>query len=118
MASQLSQQAFRRAVAPCFLRKGRNQPTVYAVALRDHPGLVKVGRTGNWERRRRAYDQWNLAPGDAISDFRTFLITEEYVDLARLELCIIERMQGEPAFGKEWFRAELGDVCDMIERTL
>jgi hypothetical protein len=101
-----------------FLPGGKSQQVIYVVTLRDQPGIVKVGRTAKWHLRRKAYSHWNLANGTGIDRERLFCITEEFVDLAKLEREILFRMPFEIVHGTEWFRAEIDEACRLIDAIL
>ncbi len=104
--------------APYFTPSGRSGSYIYAVVLVDHPGVVKIGRTIRWKSRSIAYQNWNLRDGDGIADARVFQITDEYVDLNMVEAEILHRAPWPRRHKKEWFRAELDDVCRLIDRVL
>lgn len=114
----VTRQAFRTAAAPCFVPNGRRSFVLYAVTLREHPGVVKIGRTTNWNTRRREYENWNLAAGDGLMAKRLFIITEEWADLPALEQVILETMPHRRRHGKEWFLADLVDAAEHIARVL
>jgi hypothetical protein len=101
-----------------FLPKGRTHQVIYVVCVRDHPGVVKIGRTSRWLHRRRVYANWNLSNGEAITHERTFCLTDEFIDLEKLEAEILSRAQYPLAHGYEWFRADFDDVCRFIDATL
>lgn len=101
-----------------FVPKGRSEFVIYAVALSEHPGVVKVGRSAKWKARRKAYESWNLAPGNAIEQERAFIVTEEFVDLPKLEDAILEAIPFPQRHGREWFVADFDEVCRLIERFL
>lgn len=98
----------------------RTQYVIYAVVLREHQDIVKVGRTTQWKSRRNEYDSWNFASGDGISDCLVFCITEEYADLAKIEAACIDGMALICPLhrGKEWFRGTLHDARRVIEDVL
>lgn len=99
-------------------RTGRVHQAIYAVVLREHPAIVKIGQTSKWSNRRASYASWNLrTDNDGILDERVFLINEEYVDLLRLESAVLREM-GTPTFGKEWFKADLETACRAIDRVM
>ncbi len=101
-----------------FAPSGRSHYCIYAVVVKDHPEVTKVGRTNKWKSRRNGYANWNLAKGDGIVQERVFIITDEYVDLVKLENAILKSCPFPIRFGSEWFRAEFDDVCQYIERFL
>ena len=98
----------------------RSSFTLYAVVLREHPRVVKIGRTTRWVRRRAEYDSWNFANGDGVLHCSVYDIAEEYVDLAMLEKAVINGMAANfPMFrGAEWFAASLEDAVAVIEDVL
>jgi hypothetical protein len=98
--------------------KGRSQAVIYAVVLRAHPGIVKLGRTTKWSQRRRAYDGWNLSAGDGIAEAAVYCITEEYVDLAAVEAACLGAIDRPLVRGSEWFRAEMARARETIESVL
>ena len=108
----------RAPLVRCFAPAGRSRYVLYAVSLKEHPGITKVGRAVNWERRRMAYANWNLSNGDAICREQIFTITEEYVDLAKLEKALLESLQYERRHGYEWLVAEFDEVVRAIDRFL
>ena len=102
----------------CFLPKGRSASVIYLVQVRDHPGVVKIGRTTKWNQRRKSYENWNLRAGDGIIRERTFVFTEEFVDLPALEKYLILSMPYEKAFGEEWFFAEFDEAVEHVENLV
>lgn len=109
------------ALAPKPLRMGGKRPryVIYAVVVKDHPDIVKVGRTYNWRNRRDVYAKWNLrSNNDGIAEERLFIVNEEYVDLDKLEAACLRGMPSEPVFGKEWFREELETACRVIDQVM
>lgn len=96
--------------APCFVPKGRKAFVIYAVVVKDHPSVVKIGRTYHWSSRRKSYATWNLSSQDAVIAERTFTITEDYVDLCTLEKDILVSAPFPLAFGREWFNASIEDA--------
>ena len=101
-----------------FVPKGRSVFVLYAVTLREHPEVVKVGRTTRWNNRRVAYANWNLSDGDAILFERTFTITEEFVDLPALEKALLGWLPYPLKHGYEWFVADFEEACREIDRFL
>lgn len=108
----------RGPLVKSFLPSGRTAPVIYTVSLLEQPGITKVGRTTKWCQRRRAYADWNLAHGDGIRSEATFLITEEFVDLAKLEQHILANIGLPLHWGREWFRGEFSDVTDVVRELL
>ena len=100
------------------LPKGRSNYVIYAVVLREHPTIVKLGRTTNWRNRSREYHDWNFATGDGVLASAVYCITEEYVDLAAVEAACLGAMGQLPHRGKEWFKATLQQAKDAIESVL
>ena len=92
--------------------------TIYAVTLREHPGVVKVGMTIDWNLRRKSYDNWNLRDGDAIDNYVVFLITEPYVDLAFVEAACLNALPHKRRYKVEWLYGEIGDVAGVIAMTI
>lgn len=101
-----------------FTPKGRSGLFIYAVVLRMHPDKVKIGMTRKWHLRRKSYANWDLSPGDAISEERVFRITEEFVDLEKLESHILTTFDAPIAFGAEWFRSNIDDASRHIDRVM
>jgi len=101
-----------------FMPSGRSGLYIYAVVVRHHPDIVKIGMTRKWVNRRKSYANWNLSPGDAIVEERVFRISEEFVDLERLEAHIIRTFEAPLAFGAEWFRGTLDEACRHIDRIM
>lgn len=101
-----------------FMLSGRRSYVIYAIAIRQHPGAVKVGQTSRWAARRHEYAQWDLSEDDAITAERVFTITEEFVDLARLEAAILAGLPFPIYRRREWFRADLDDVARWIDQFL
>ena len=91
---------------------------IYAVVLKDHPAVVKLGQTKKWKSRRRAYDDWNFADGDGVLRYRAYTITEEWVDLAGVEQACLARINKPVYRGREWFRGTLDDGTKAIEAVL
>lgn len=98
-------------------RTGR-APVIYAVTLVDHPGVVKIGRTMHWSSRRVAYANWNLRSGDGIANEAVYLLTEEYVDLPRLERDILALTPFPLRHGAEWFDADFESICAHIDQFI
>jgi hypothetical protein len=105
-------------LATCFVPRGRTEYVIYAVNVRDHAGITKVGRTTKWANRRVAYANWNLALGDAITGERVFRLTDEFVDLVALEAHILNSLPFARFRGNEWFVGELDDVAREIDQIL
>lgn len=101
-----------------FLPNGRSGMFIYAVSVFAHPDKVKVGMTTNWNVRRKAYASWNLSDGSAITCERVFCLTDEFVDLAKLEAHILDRMPMDIAHGKEWFFGTVDDAAREIDRVM
>ena len=93
---------------------------LYAVVLREWPGVVKVGRTTKWASRRREYDNWNFADGTGVLRCVTYVITEEYADLAALELACINgmAMMCPRHRGNEWFKGSMEGAMSVIADVL
>lgn len=98
----------------------RTQYVLYAVTLREHPGILKLGRTTKWSSRRREYDNWNFASGDGVEDCAVYIITEEYADLAALEKACLDGLATVRPIhrGNEWFKASFADGKAVIEDVL
>jgi hypothetical protein len=97
---------------------GRSRYVIYAVVLREHPHIVKLGRSMKWSQRRTAYDNWNLADGDGVLEWVAYCITEEYVDLNAVEGACIAAMGVRPYRGNEWFKSDLEHARAAIEGVL
>ena len=91
---------------------------LYAVVLKEHPTIVKVGRTINWKTRRREYDCWNLADGDGVLECATFTINEEYCCLPGLEAECLGRINAPLVRGTEWFRTNIEHAKETIRQVL
>lgn len=91
---------------------------IYAVCVRQHPDKVKIGMTANWRQRQRSYQNWDLSPGDAVTDCRVFVLTEEFVDLRKIENHILKTFTNPLAFGAEWFLGTIDDAARHIDRFL
>jgi len=93
---------------------------MYAIVLREHMDVVKVGRTTSWKSRRREYDTWNFASGDGIYESAVYCITEEYADLNGIENACIEALNNmlPKHRGNEWFRGSIHDARKVIEDVL
>ena len=89
----------RRLVGSVNVPNGRSSAVLYVVTLKEHAGVVKVGQTQKWGNRRKSYANWNLRPGDAIKAERAFVLTEQFVDLLRLECELIAQLR---AAGIHW----------------
>jgi hypothetical protein len=98
----------------------RTHYVIYAVTLREHPEIVKVGRTTQWKSRRREYDTWNFSAGDGVLDCVVYCITEEYADLAAIEAACLDGMAMICPLhrGAEWFKGSLDDARRVIEDVL
>lgn len=107
----------KRCLNPFGISQGRSNYTIYAVVLREHPSIVKIGRANNWYRRSREYTHWNFAEGDGILDLAVYCITDEYVCLRSLEDACLTAM-GRPYRRREWFKASLEQAKLAIEDTL
>lgn len=101
-----------------FLPEGRTGLFIYAVTVSHHPDKVKIGMTTKWTSRRHAYANWNLSPGDAITGERVFCISEEFVDLRKLENHILQTCGLKRAHGAEWFVGTLDDAARHIDRIM
>lgn len=101
-----------------FTPRGHSHACIYAVVLRDHPEVTKVGRTAKWRNRRKAYADWNLSNGDGILAERTFIITEEFVDLALVEEAILDELPFSRHYKREWYKADIEEVERAIDRIL
>jgi hypothetical protein len=108
----------RRPLVDSFLPKGRTGLYIYAVVVKDHPDKVKVGMTRNWTARRNAYANWNLTPGDGVLQESVFCITEEFVDLPKLENHILKTLPLARASGSEWFFGSIDDASRHIDRVM
>lgn len=91
---------------------------IYAVTVKQHPDKVKIGMTRKWKARRFSYANWDLSKGDAITAERVFCISEEFVDLAKLENHILMTFSYPVAFGNEWFYADIDDAARHIDRVM
>lgn len=98
--------------------KGRSRYVIYAVVLKEHPSIVKLGRSMRWHQRRREYDNWNFADGDGVQEFHAYCITEEYVDLNAVESACLGAMGINPYRGNEWFKSTLEHAKEAIESVL
>jgi hypothetical protein len=117
-AAEKAQVRLRSKAGPrCFVPRGRTESVIYAVTLKEHPGVTKVGRTRKWSSRRKDYDTWNLS-SEAIEAERIFCITEDYVDIAALEEHILDRLPFPRRFGREWLVADIEDVARLIDQML
>lgn len=108
----------RDPLVSTFVPSGRSGYYLYAVVLRDHPDKVKIGMTSKWKQRRQSYATWNLASGDGILDERVFAITEEFIDLKKLENHVVKTFNAPIAFGSEWFFATLDEASRHIDVVL
>ena len=104
--------------AKSFIPSGRSQLVIYAVGVDGHEGVVKIGRTTNWKSRRKSYARWNLSEVDAVKTERVYVLTEEWIDLIRVERALLSSCPFPLHYGAEWFRADFGDMCDFIESFL
>lgn len=118
--SQMQAALRKRQKAPvrCFVPRGRSSAVLYIVALKEHSGVVKVGRTTRWKNRRVFYDTWNLTPSGAIAAERVITITEDYVDLPALEAALLNWLEFPMKHGREWFIAEFEDVSRAVDEFL
>ncbi len=112
--SESQKQESSRLAAKCFVPVGSSGAVIYAVVLRDHPTVVKIGRSFRWAKRRMTYDFWNLREGDGVLDERVFCVTDEYVDLHMLESAILDAMDAPIYRGREWFVSDI----ETAERTI
>lgn len=101
-----------------FAPTGRSQHVIYVVQLFEHPDVVKIGRTTNWNGRRKSYATWNLSAGDAIARERALVITEEFVDLPRLEEALLTSLHHPRRHGREWLVADFDEVVRHVEMFL
>lgn len=101
-----------------FIPDGRSGLYIYAVVIKQHPDKVKIGMTRKWKNRRIAYANWDLSPGDAILEERIFRISEDFIDLERLEAHILSTFKAPRAFGAEWFRESIDEACRHIDRIM
>lgn len=102
------------------MARSRTHLVLYAVVLREHPEIVKIGRTTNWNSRRREYDTWNFADGNGVLAAAVYCITEEYVDLPALESACLYGMGFFCAKhrGNEWFKGDIEVARKVIEDVL
>lgn len=91
---------------------------LYAVELSEWDGVVKLGRTGSWRKRKNEYANWNHRQGDGIARAFVIEINEEFADLPALEVALIENVGLEPFRGREWFYGSCEDVMYHAERLL
>jgi hypothetical protein len=98
----------------------RTHYVIYAVILKEHPEIIKIGRTTKWKTRRREYDTWNFANGDGVLDCLVYCITDEYVDLAAVESACISGLATICSLyrGNEWFHGTLADARRVVEDVL
>lgn len=108
----------RRGEVRCFLPAGRSCPCLYAVTLKDLPGVVKVGRSSRWATRRKTYAEWNLRGGDGIEDEVVFEIHEEWCDLEALEAAVIAAVPFPRRHGFEWFMGDIETAAQVISGVL
>lgn len=101
-----------------FLPKGNFEFVLYVIVLAEHPTYVKVGKSMKWKQRREVYANWNFAKGNGIAREVKFTITEEFIDLTKLENEMLARMKFPRAHGYEWFIAEADKVVNIIEEML
>lgn len=101
-----------------FIPSGRTHQVIYAVTIKQHPDKVKIGMTTKWTQRRKAYETWDLSSGDALVDSRVFVITEDFVDLRKIENHILKTFPMPLAFGSEWFHGMIDDAGRHIDRFL
>ena len=101
-----------------FTPSGRTGLYIYAVTVSHHPDKVKIGMTRKWSSRRHEYANWNLSPGNAITDERVFCITEEFVDLRKLENHILQTCSLKRAHGAEWFVGTIDEAARHIDRVM
>ncbi|NNH67813.1 GIY-YIG nuclease family protein [Rhizobium laguerreae] len=107
----------QEALVSSFIPAGRTAFYIYAIVVKDHLDKVKIGMTKKWSSRRFSYANWNLAQGDGILDERVFIITDEFIDLGKIEAFILATFGAERAFGNEWFNASLDDAARHIDRV-
>jgi len=108
-----------RDTVACFIPMGRSRCALYVVSLKEHEGVVKIGRTSRgWPQRRKEYDMWNLCGGGGIDREMVFTITEEFTDLAKLEAAILEIIPFPLRSGREWFVADFDEVCRLVDQFL
>lgn len=110
----------RNRARPAHKKLKRSENVLYLVVLKEHPDVIKVGRTTKWASRRREYDNWNFARGDGVAESAVYFITEEYVNLAMLEKACITGLAAQfPVFnGNEWFKAPLREAQRVVEEVL
>jgi len=113
-AAQRPKDVFTTSFAP----KGRRHAVIYAVCVKGHDGVVKLGRTTKWKTRRQSYQRWNLSSGDAITSERVFVLTDEFVDLVKIERAILDGCPFPLRHGQEWFTADLDEICRYVDRFL
>lgn len=97
---------------------GRSSYVMYAIVLKEHPNIVKLGRASHWRSRKAFYENWNLSLGEGILDFAAYIVTEEWVDMKNLEAACLAAMNIQPYRGREWFKASLEHAKSAIEDTL
>ena len=101
-----------------FLPSGRSGIYLYALILKERPDMAKIGRTNNWNNRRKSYAQWNFSEEDAILSEAVFCIHDEYADLPAIENHILQTIEFPLAWGREWFSCSLEDATRHIDRVL
>lgn len=116
--SKSRQLRYGQPFAKSFVPKGRSAATIYAVALFEHPEVTKVGKTQKWMQRRRAYDFWNLAPGNAVRDFRTYTFIEDWVDLDQIERHVLAALPFPLRMGNEWFAVSLEELSPKLDEII
>lgn len=97
---------------------GNGDRSIYAVVVKSHPSIVKIGMSRNWPNRRKVYADWNLHDGDGILTERVFDITNPYISLPRLENFILKKSPYPLAYRNEWFTADFDGVCAHIVSIL
>lgn len=87
--------------------------SVYALTHTGLPGVVKIGRTRQWDMRRLDY-----RGNGGLNAAHVFTITRDYADIELVEKLLIEQLPFPQHKPNEWFKANLSEVSDIIMTTM
>lgn len=93
------------------------QPLIYLVSVIGQDGIVKAGRTRGWDKRIKAYSNWNLSPGKGITQVRTFRL-DDRVRLEGIEADVLGALKPCLHHGREWFTIPFTQAADVVQDVL
>ena len=97
-------------VARTATAKATDCAIIYVLQMRH--GVVKVGRTNNWVRRKQDYTH---GFDDSIMNMCLFHIVDDFEVLEEIEEAVLTSLPHSRAKGFEWLFAEFDDVQRRVE---